>query len=180
MLKMFHSENQPKKKPSRMRTTEKLVNPVMSQYQNRLTNEEKQKYTDLFNENSSDGKVKKENFLPLLGFFGTKVPQDFSDRMFYVLSEGKQELTLDQYLYYINIYHYGDINERCFYTFKLMDSNKTGKIELKDFQSYINLIINTVKKVNNTSSKNLMTDKDIEILFFHISKGNSFFDYNDL
>ena len=159
-------------------TGEKLINPNVNQY--RLNNEQRAFYTKLFNQNASDGKVKRENFLPLLGIFGTKIAQDFSDRMFLVLSKGKQEISLEEYLNYIDTYHYGDIHERCLYTCKLMDTNQKGKIELEDFKSYINLIINTVKRVNNTlAKKDLMSDKDIEYLFYHISKGKNFFSYSD-
>ena len=164
---------------SKSRTAgEKLLNPNVYHY--RLNNEQRMFYTELFNENASNGKVKRENFLPLLGIFGTQIAQDFSDRMFLVLSKGEQEITLDQYLNYIDTYHYGDIHERCLYTCKLMDTQQKGKIELEDFKSYVHLIIETVKKVNNTlMSKDLMSDKDIEYLFFHISKGKSFFTYSD-
>ena len=159
-------------------TREKLLNPNVYQY--RLNNEQRVFYTELFNDNASNGKVKRENFLPLLGIFGTQIAQDFSDRMFLVLSKGEQEITLEQYLNYIDTYHYGDVHERCLYTCKLMDMKRKGKIELEDFQSYVNLIINTVKKVNNTlSKKDLMNEKDIEYLFYHISKGKSYFTYND-
>ena len=157
---------------------EKLLNPNVYHY--RLNNEQRMFYTELFNENASNGKVKRENFLPLLGIFGTQIAQDFSDRMFLVLSKGEQEITLDQYLNYIDTYHYGDIHERCLYTCKLMDKQQKGKIELEDFKSYVYLIINTVKKVNNTlMNKDLMSVKDIEFLFFHISKGKSYFSYSD-
>ena len=160
------------------RNREKLLNPSVYQY--RLNNEQRVFYTELFNDNASNGKVKRENFLPLLGIFGTQIAQDFSDRMFLVLSKGEQEITLEQYLNYIDTYHYGDVHERCLYTLKLMDMKQKGKIELEDFKSYINLIINTVNKVNNTlSKKDLMNEKDIEYLFYHISKGKSFFTYND-
>ena len=159
-------------------TGEKLINPNVNQY--RLNIEQRAFYTELFNQNASDGKVKRENFLPLLGIFGTKIAQDFSDRMFLVLSKGKQEISLEEYLNYIDTYHYGDIHERCLYTCKLMDTNQKGKIELEDFKSYINLIINTVKRVNNAlAKKDLMSDKDIEYLFYHISKGKNFFSYSD-
>ena len=164
---------------SKRRTAgEKLLNPNVYHY--RLNNEQRMFYTELFNENATNGKVKREKFLPLLGIFGTQIAQDFSDRMFLVLSKGEQEITLDQYLNYIDTYHYGDIHERCLYTCKLMDTQQKGKIELEDFKSYVKLIINTVKKVNNTlMNKDLMSDKDIEFLFFHISKGKSSFSYAD-
>ena len=158
---------------------EKLLNPNVNQY--RLNNEQRFFYTELFNENASpNGKVKRENFLPLLGIFGTKIAQDFADRMFLVLSKGNQEITLEQYLNYIDTYHYGDIHERCLYTCKLIDTQQKGIIELKDFQSYIYLIFNTVKKINNPlAKKDFMSDKDIEYLFYHISKGKTYFTYND-
>ena len=158
---------------------EKLVNPNVNQY--RLTNDQRFFYTQLFNENASpDGKVKRKNFLPLLGILGTKIAQDFADRMFLVLSKGNQEITLEQYLNYIDTYHYGDVHERCLYTCKLIDTKQKGKIELKDFQSYIYLIFNTVKKINNPlTKKDLMSDKDIEYLFYHISKGKPYFTYSD-
>ena len=157
---------------------DKLMNPTVATY--RLNNEQKKFYTNLFRENASNGKVKRENFLPLLGFFGTQIAQDFSDRMFLVLSKGEQEISLEQYLNYIDTYHYGDIHERCLYTCNLMDPGQRGKIYLEDFKSYINLIINTVKKVNNTlTKKDLMSEKDIELLFFHISKKKEYFTYAD-
>ena len=157
---------------------EKLLNPDYNPY--RLDKEEIKFYKKLFYENASNGKVKRENFLPLLGIFGTKIAQDFSDRMFLVLSNGKPEITIDQYLNYIDTYHYGDVHERCLYTCKLIDIEQKGKIELIDFREYIYLIINTVKKVNNTLAKNdLMSDKDIEYLFYHLSQGKEFFTYDE-
>ena len=100
--------------------------------------------------------------------------------MFQVLSKNQTEITLEQYLRYIDTYYYGDIHERCLYTCKLMDKNQNGKIELDDFSEYVNLIINTVKKVNNTITNTvLMSDKDIESLFYRISKGQNSFSYED-
>ena len=172
------SSNRLKNIVTATRIGDKLINPAVARY--RLSNEQKNFYTKLFRENASNGKVKRENFLPLLGFFGTQIAQDFSDRMFLVLSKGQPEITLEQYLNYIDTYHYGDIHERCLYTCKLMDTKQKGKIELEDFQSYINLIINTVKKCNNTlTKKDLMSEKDIELLFYHISKNKKFFTYSD-
>ena len=42
---------------------EKLLNPNVNQY--RLTKKQRIFYTELFNENASNGKVKRENFFPL-------------------------------------------------------------------------------------------------------------------
>ena len=66
--------------------------------------------------------------MPLLGILGTKIAQDFADRMFLVLSKGNQEITLEQYLNYIDTYHYGDVHERCLYTCKLIDTKQKGKL----------------------------------------------------
>ena len=157
---------------------EKLVNPNVNQY--RLTKKQRIFYTELFNENSTNGKVKRENFFPLLGILGTQIAHEFSDRMFLVLSKGQPEITLDEYLGYIDTYFYGDIHERCLYTCKLMDIKQQRKIDFEDFKSYINLIINAVRKVNNTlSKKDLMSEQDIKFLFEHISKGQPYFTYDD-
>ena len=157
---------------------EKLVNPNVNQY--RLTKKQRIFYTELFNENSTNGKVKRENFFPLLGILGTQISHEFSDRMFSVLSKGQPEITLDEYLSYIDTYYYGDIHERCLYTCKLMDIHQQRKIDFEDFKSYINLIINAVRKVNNPlSKKDLMSEQDIKFLFLYISKGQPYFTYDD-
>ena len=157
---------------------EKLINPTVNQY--RLTKKQRIFYTELFNENSTDGKVRRENFFPLLGILGTQISHEFSDRMFQVLSKGQSGITLDVYLSYIDTYFYGDIHERCLYTCKLIDTKQKRKIDLADFKSYINLIMNAVRKVNNTiSNKELMSEEEIELLFNHISNGQEFFTYDD-
>ena len=147
----------------------------------RLTNDQIKYYSELFNAHATDKKVNKEKFLPLLGIFGTQIAQDFSSRIFEILSNGANEITLDKYLQYMDIYHYGDIEQRCRYMYRLIDIKNKGKVEMEDFKSYIYLIINTVKKVNNAYNKDdLMSEKDIEILFYHISKGKNYFSYDDL
>ena len=167
------------KKPSRTISGEKLLNPNVNQY--RLSKEQRIFYTELFNENATDGKVKKENFLPLLGILGTQISKQFCERMFYVLSKGQPEIILEDYLNYVDTYHYGDSHERCLYTCKLMDTKQKGIIDFEDFRSYINLIIDTVKKVNNSLSyqSDIISESDIRHLFLHISKGKKYFDYND-
>ena len=104
-----------------------------------------------------------------------------NERMFYVLSKGQPEIILEDYLNYIDTYHYGDSHERCLYTCKLMDTKQKGIIDFEDFRSYINLIIDTVKKVSNSLSyqSNIISESDIRHLFLHISKGKKYFDYND-
>ena len=145
----------------------------------RLTNEEKLFYTDLYYDNAVGGKVLKTNFLPLLGMLGSQIAEEFAERIFLAFSSNKKEITLCEYLKYIDIYHYVDYKERCRVTCKLIDKKSTGLIKLEDFKSYINLIINAVKKVNGGSDEMLMSDQDIQNLFYHISKDKESFTYQE-
>ena len=131
----------------------------------RLTQEEKVFYSELYYNNAIGGKVLKSNFLPLLGMLGTQIAEEFGERIFLAFSSNKKEITLCEYLKYIDIYHYGDDRERCRVTCKLIDKKSTGLIKLEDFKSYINLIINAVKKVNGGSDEMLMSDQDIQNLY---------------
>ena len=145
----------------------------------RLSHEEKIFYTELFYDNAVGGKVLKNNFLPLLGMLGTQIAEEFAERIFLAFSSNKKEITLCEYLKYIDIYHYGDDRERCRVTCRLMDKKSTGIIKLDDFRSYINLIMNAVKKVNGGSDDALMSDQDIKDLFYHISKDKESFTYQE-
>ena len=145
----------------------------------RLTHEEKVFYTQLFYDNAVGGKVLKNNFLPLLGMLGTQIAEEFAERIFLAFSSNKKDITLCEYLKYIDIYHYGDDRERCRVTCKLIDKNSTGIIKLEDFKSYINLIMNAVKKVNGGMDNSLMSDQDIRDLFYHISKDKESFTYQE-
>jgi len=145
----------------------------------RLTHEEKVFYTELFYDNAVGGKVLKNNFLPLLGMLGTQIAEEFAERIFLAFSSNKKEITLCEYLKYIDIYHYGDDRERCRVTCKLIDKKSTGIIKLEDFKSYINLIMNAVKKVNGGSENALMSDQDVRDLFYHISKDKESFTYQE-
>ena len=145
----------------------------------RLTHEEKVFYTQLFYDNAVGGRVLKNNFLPLLGMLGTSIAEEFAERIFLAFSSNKKDITLCEYLKYIDIYHYGDDRERCRVTCKLIDKNSTGLIKLEDFKSYINLIMNAVKKVNGGSDGSLMSDQDIRDLFYHISKDKESFTYQE-
>ena len=145
----------------------------------RLTHEEKVFYTELFFDNAEGGKVLKSKFLPLLGMLGTQIADEFAERIFLAFSSNKKEITLFEYLKYIDIYHYGDDRERCRVTCKLIDKKSTGLIKLADFKSYINLIMNAVKKVNGFSNESLMSDQDIRDLFYHISNDKESFTYQD-
>ena len=145
----------------------------------RLSHEEKVFYTELFYDNAVGGKVHKNNFLPLLGMLGTQIAEEFAERIFLAFSSNKKEITLCEYLKYIDIYHYGDDRERCRVTCKLIDKKSTGLIKLEDFKSYINLIMNAVKKVNGGSDDVLMSDQDVRDLFYHISKDKDSFTYQE-
>ena len=145
----------------------------------RLTHEEKVFYTQLFYDNAVGGKVLKNNFLPLLGMLGTQIAEEFAERIFLAFSSNKKDITLCEYLKYIDIYHYGDDRERCRVTCKLIDKNSTGIIKLEDFKSYINLIMNAVKKVNGGMDNSLMSDQDIRDIFYHISKDKDSFTYQE-
>ena len=145
----------------------------------RLTHEEKLFYTELFYDNAVGGKVLKNNFLPLLGMLGTQIAEEFAERIFLAFSSNQKEITLCEYVKYIDIYHYGDDRERCRVTCKLIDKKSTGLIKLEDFKSYINLIMNAVKKVNGGSDETLMSDQDIKDLFYHISKNKESFTYQE-
>ena len=74
----------------------------------RLSHEEKVFYTQLFYDNAVGGKVLKNNFLPLLGMLGTSIAEEFAERIFLAFSSNKKDITLCEYLKYIDIYHYGD------------------------------------------------------------------------
>ena len=50
---------------------DKLMNPTVATY--RLNNEQKKFYTNLFRENASNGKVKRENFLHFFIIFSTYI-----------------------------------------------------------------------------------------------------------
>ena len=145
----------------------------------RLTQDEKLFYTELFYDNSKGGKVSRENFYPLLGALGTQISKEFSDLLFSAFSSNKNEITICEYLKYIDVYHYGDDAERCKLTCSLMDPEKNNKINLKNFTKYLNLIMNAVKKVTYNSNQELMSTKDIKDLFYHISKQKDYFTYQD-
>ena len=146
----------------------------------RLSQDEKIFYTELFYDNSTNGKVSLNNFYPLLGALGTQISREFSDRLFAVFSTNKNDITVFEYLKYIDTYHYGDDRERCLLTCKLMNPEGEGKkVNLEQFTNYIRLIMNAVKKVTYNSNQELMSQSDINDLFYHISKQQPFFTCKD-
>ena len=166
------TEKTKKKQVSELISNEEVLNL-------RLSQDEKLFYTELFYDNSKGGKVSRENFYPLLGALGTQISKEFSDRLFSAFSSNKNEITICEYLKYIDIYHYGDDKERCTLTCTLMDPENEKKISLKNFTKYLNLIMNAVKKVTYNSNQELMSQSDISDLFYHISKQKQYFTYKD-
>ncbi len=120
-------------------------------------------------------KVSKEKFPELLGLLGTDIAVNFAERIFDVFSSDKKNIKLPEYLKYVDIYHHGDESERCKVTFRLMDKSDTGVITKTDFEEYLNLIIAAIKKVHPTATDNLLTSREIEILFRKISDGKEVF-----
>ena len=145
----------------------------------RLTQEEKEFYTNLYYNYADNGKITMKKFRPLLGMLGTQIAQEFADRIFLAFSSNKLEITLFEYLKYVDIYHYGDDKERSKVTFKLIDKKGNDKIYYNDFKDYIKLILNAVKKVNPGFSSENMSDNDIKTLFLHIAKKGEYFTSKD-
>ena len=145
----------------------------------RLSQEEKEYYTELYYNSVDKGKVTMKNFPPLLGMLGTELVREFADRIFLAFSSNKEDITLCEYLKYIDIYHYGDDKERCKVTCKLIDKKGNDKITYEDFKDYIQLILNTIKKVNSGFKTENMSEKDIKTLFYHISKKGEYFTTKD-
>ena len=147
----------------------------------RLTFKEKSYYTNLFMEfkDPNTGHVLFENFPKLLGILGTDIAEDIAQRIFEIFSGNKNFITLAEYLKYIDVYHYGDKNERSNLTCKLMDFNHDGQITFNEFYKYINLIIGAVRKVNPYLKSELFSKDDINVLFNKISNNKDYFTYDE-
>ena len=165
------------KGPKKKYVTELIQNKELLKL--RLTEEEKSFYINLFYDNSIGEKVPRDKFYPLLGLLGTNISQEFADRIFLTFSSNTKEISLCEYLKYLDIYHYGDEKERCTVTCKLMDRNNKGEIDFADFKSYIVLILNAVTKVNSPTDDCLMSENDIKDLFYLISNKKETFTYAD-
>ena len=170
---MFACEN-PKRKSSNVLQNQQLLRL-------RLSYQERMYYSNLFKlyQDNKTGNVNLENFPKLLGIFGTDIAEDIAKRIFEILSGNKDYVNLNEYLKYIDVYHYGDEAERCNITCKLMDYDKSGNISLSNFTQYINLIIGAVRKVNPGLKSDLFTEEDIEILFNKISNNKNYFTYEE-
>lgn len=108
---------------------------------------------------------------------GTDIAINFAYMIFDIFSSDKKSIKLNEYLKYMDIYHHGDENERCLVTFKLIDKSNSGSVSVKDFQSYLSLIIGAIKKVHPGATDNLLSEKEINILFFKISNGKTTFNF---
>lgn len=86
-----------------------------------------------------------------MGLLGTEIATTFAKRIFDIFSSDKKQITLGEYLKYIDIYHHGEENERCLITYKLIDKDDDQKVTEKEFMEYINLIIAAVKKVQGSN-----------------------------
>jgi hypothetical protein len=65
----------------------------------------------------------------------------------------------------------------------MTNSTKGDRVYKHDFTTYLILILNAIKKVHPSATENLLTEKDMEILFQKISKGREYFtqeDFEDL
>lgn len=108
---------------------------------------------------------------------GTDIAVNFAYLLFDIFSNDKKTMKLNEYLKYMDIYHHGDENERCLVTFKLIDKSDSGLISVKNFQDYLNLIISAIKKVHPGATDNLLSEKEISILFNKISNGKENFNF---
>ena len=147
----------------------------------RLTYQEKTYYSNLFMQfkDPKSGNVLFENFPKLLGILGTDIAEDIAHRIFDIFSGNKNYITVQEYLKYIDVYHYGDKNERCNLTCKLMDFDHNGQISFEEFYKYINLIIGAVRKVNPYLKSELFSKDDIKVLFNKISNNKDYFTYDE-
>ena len=147
----------------------------------RLSYQEKTYYRNLFIQfkDEKTGNVLFENFPKLLGILGTDIAEDIAQRIFEIFSGNKNYITLAEYLKYIDVYHYGDKNERSNLTCKLMDFNHDGQISFEEFYKYINLIIGAVRRVNPYLKSELFSRDDIKVLFNKISNNKDYFTYDE-
>jgi len=124
--------------------------------------------------------VKSNNFPQLLGLFGTDIAQKFAERIFKYIANNHEYIDKQQYFTYLDLYHHGDVKERCRITFKLMtDSTKGDIVKKQNFIDYLNLILSAIKKVHPSAAENMLTEKEMEILFKKISKNRDYFTLED-
>lgn len=61
----------------------------------------------------------------------------------------------------------------------MTDSTKGDVVSKQNFIDYLNLILNAIKKVHPSAAENMLTEKEMEILFKKISKNREFFTLED-
>jgi hypothetical protein len=106
-----------------------------------------------------------------LGLLGTEIAENFALRIFDTFSSNNT-ITLNKYLKYVDVYHYGDDKERCQVTFQMMDIRREKEVNIKDFEEYINLLIAAIRKVHPSVTDNFFSSKDIKDLFKQITTNN--------
>lgn len=171
---------------SQKSTSHPVTNYSLDYLQLRLSESEKDTYISLFNSNSivldtlnSEKKViPKKKFPKLLGLFGTDIAEEFAFSIFDAISDDGEYLSIAEYLKYVDIYHHGDINERCLITFKLMDKDKKNMVSYSKFKDYLNLILSAIEKVQ-PQADSLLSNKEIGDLFNKISLGKEHFTFED-
>lgn len=124
--------------------------------------------------------VRYSKFPWLLGLLGTDIAEKFADRIFKVIAGNAEFITKAEYFAYLELYHHGEVKERCRITFKLMAGSTSQEVVYKqNFIDYLNLILSAIKKVHPSAAENLLTEKDMEILFKKISKNREYFNLED-
>ena len=146
----------------------------------RLSDDEKKYYSELFfNHSVNNGTVAKDKFPDLMGLLGTDIACSFAMRIFDTFSADGKTIKLEEYLKYIDVYHHGNDKERCLITYRFMDVNNDNKVDFKEFENYINLINNAIKRVHPGAEDDLLSTKEIQLLFNKISNNKQFFSYSD-
>jgi hypothetical protein len=100
-------------------------------------------------------------------------------RIFDLFSSNGKDISLHEYLKYIDLYHHGNEKERCIITYRLIDISNSNRVSFSDFENYLNIIITAIKKVHPNVEDNLITNKEMRALFDKISNNKEFFTYKD-
>ena len=111
---------------------------------------------------------------------GTDIAEKFALRIFETFAgDQSRQIELEQYLKYIDIYHYGEESERSLITFNLMAKSNKNTVNYQEFEDYITLIIAAITKVHPSASDNLLTQREIEMLFGKIANNKDSFGFKD-
>lgn len=102
----------------------------------------------------------RSEFPKVLGLIGTDISTGFADKIFEIMSKNSNFMQLNEYLNYVDIFHYGTIEERCEMTFKIMDSDKNSMVYFEEFEAYLNVIMTAINKVH-TRSGNFLSREEL-------------------